>query len=268
MIRSASVRVAAALALLSGAGCGGEAPSSSVAAAGRAREIYDRGQFRETRELFHQLITQDGPSAPLLYNLGCAFYREGRLGKAIAAWESARLLAPWDPDLLHNLGVASGKQVDRLPEVERSTIERLLRQAAGALSLDQWTLLLYGLYLLLIAALGVRLFLADARLRDHWATMVFVIGAALLVVLVGFGKAWSEFHRPRAVVSAEEVALFSGPDGSGEKIATLHAGLLLEITGAAGQDRQVRLSTGWQGFLPAASLQPIGLEVWLRGEGR
>jgi tetratricopeptide repeat protein len=255
------------VALIALASCDGGASTSGVASAQRARELFDRGQFRESHELLRQVIAQSGPSLSLLYNLGCALYRDGRLGEAVAAWESARLLSPRDPDLLHNLGIAAGRQVDRLPEVERSALERLLARLCDGFSLDQWTLIVCGLYFLLLTAIGTRLFLNELRARDHWATVVFVLATLWVLGLLGFGRAWATFHQTRAVVTAEETSLQSGPDGSGEKVATLHAGLIVEITGAAGQDRQVRLSTGWQGFAPAKALQPIGLEVWTQSGG-
>ena len=255
------VLVASALVLLFN-GCGESVQESGVAAAGRARELYDKGQFRESQELFRQVIAQDGPSVSLLYNLGCALYRDGKLGEAIAAWESARLLSPTDPDLLHNIGVAVGRQVDRLPEVERSVLAKLLDKAIGELSADQWTFVVYLLYVLVLTALALRMFITGPRLRDHWATATFLLVAAALVSLACYGYAWTQFHRQRAVVTSTEVALHSGPDGSGKLVATLHAGLIVEVTGEAGQDSQIRLRTGWEGFVPRSALHAIGLKAW------
>jgi hypothetical protein len=254
----AAVLAMGALAACSASGSG----SAAGALAQRAHELYDLGEFRKSHELLRQVVRQSGPDAELLYNLGCALYRDGRLGEAIAAWESARLLDPRDADLLHNLEVASAQKVDRLPEIERSVLERFLDGIAGNLSLDEWSVVLYAVYLLFVAGLAVRISIRSARRRDHWATVMFGICVLLGVCGVLYGWAWAEYHRPRAVVTASEVGLHSGPDGSGEKVATLHAGLVVEVTGAAGQDRQIRLATGWQGYVPSEALQGIGLEDW------
>jgi hypothetical protein len=248
--------------LLAAAGCGSSAPSA-VTAAQRARELYDRGQFREAHELLRQTIGHAGPDAVLLYNLGCALYRDGKLGEAVAAWESARLLRPRDADVAHNLALAFEQRVDRLPQLERSWFERVVEASVSRLSLDEWTLLLYGVYFLLALALGARILVRSQALAEHWPTAIFVLGAALVVCGLALGRAWADHHRERAAITAPEVTLTAGPDGSGGKVATLHAGLVVEVTGTAGADRRVRLETGWEGFLPASVLQPIGPAAWV-----
>jgi tetratricopeptide (TPR) repeat protein len=250
------------MALGAGACQNDSASSAAVGSAQRARELYDRGQFRESHELMRQLLSQDGPSVTLLYNYGCALFRDGKLGESVAAWESAKLLAPRDPDLRHNLQIAAGRQVDRLPEVERSAVTHFLDETVGSMSLDEWTLVIFALYSLLLVAIGLRVLLGSAALRDSMSTVLFLLGVLLLLGVSAWTRSWMAYHQPRAVVIAPEVTLTAGPDGSGKSIATVHAGLQLEVVGIAGQDRQVRLATGWLGYVPAASLEAIGLETW------
>ena len=255
-------------ALLTGVG-GCQPGGDSSAAAGsaqRARELYDRAQFRESHELLRQTLSHAGPSVVLLYNFGCALFRDGRLGDAIAAWESARILAPRDPDIRHNLQIAAARQIDKLPEVERSAVARFLEDSLQSVSLDEWTIVVFAVYAALLAAIAMRLLLRNPMVRDSSSTVLFCLSALLLVSLSAWGYSWASYHRARAVVVAPEVTLTSGPDGSGEKIATVHAGLQVEVTGTAGQDKQVRLATGWLGYLPSNSIQTIGLDVWKRTE--
>ena len=58
---------------------------------------------------YQAILAQQGFSAPVLFNLANAYYRDGKLGLAILNYERARLLAPSDGDIAFNLHVARAK---------------------------------------------------------------------------------------------------------------------------------------------------------------
>ena len=153
MRRLRTILLTAALITSASACQSGGDSSAAAGAAQRARDLYDRGQFRESHELLRQTMSQTGPSVVLLYNFGCALFRDGRLGEAIAAWESARILAPRDPDIRHNLQIATARQIDKLPEVERSAVARFLEDSLQSVSLDEWTIVVFALYTALLATM-------------------------------------------------------------------------------------------------------------------
>ncbi len=250
------------LILVIAGGCSKPLPSSAVAASQRAQAEYDQGNFSSAEQLIRQLIAQEGPNATLLYNLGCAAYRNGKLGEAVAAWESALLLKPRDSDILHNLAVAKVNQVDELPEIELSLAHRWWGAWVSWLSLDEWTLALYAAYVIVLLVGGFRLVVQRERVREHWATVMLAVALVLLGAATTFTGAWLDVHRFRAVIASDEVNVTSGPDGSGKTLATVHEGLVVELVGSAGEDRQIRLPTGWTGFVSETDLAIIGLMCW------
>jgi tetratricopeptide (TPR) repeat protein len=84
-----------------------------------ATELYNKGNASYTQSDFHEAIgsyeeaLHHITSAPVYYNLGNAYFKSGRIGKAIINYRRARFLAPRDPDINHNLDFARNYRVDK-----------------------------------------------------------------------------------------------------------------------------------------------------------
>ncbi len=76
------------------------------AAFDRADRALASGHYSQATQDYQQIIARNGYSAPLLFNLGNAFYREGKWGWAILSYERALWLSPRDPDVAANLQLA------------------------------------------------------------------------------------------------------------------------------------------------------------------
>lgn len=76
---------------------------------------YDKGLFKEAEEGYHKALKESPESAPLLYNLGNATYRQGEYQIASKLYEQALTLsgpAKNKADAWHNLGNARFNQKD------------------------------------------------------------------------------------------------------------------------------------------------------------
>src|SRR5689334_22583951 len=92
----------AVLAIGPASGARAEAGRAIFEAANRA---YAQGRYRDAIAGFESLVSTRGYSAPLLYDLGNAYQREGSVGRAVLNYRRAQLLAPRDPDLAANLSL-------------------------------------------------------------------------------------------------------------------------------------------------------------------
>lgn len=235
------------------------ASSSETALATKAQELYDSGSFEESKKLYRGILGNHGVSIELLYNLGCAAFRAGDLGLATAAWESARLMSPRDEDILWNLKIVKKSHVDELPEVPSSFLQSWWKGFWSYFSLNEWTEFLFFCCGLLLLWLFFRGRLPSSELR---IVSGLLVGALVLLCLGGFGSAYAGFFAARGVILDQEIAIFSGPERAGKKVATVHAGLMVEMTGKAGKDLRIKLPTGWEGYLPESSVQSIELSSW------
>ena len=116
----------------------------------QANKLYEEGKYRDAADAYGR-ITADGTLSPaLLFNLGNAQFKSGRVGEAIVAYRQAERLAPRDPDLRANLQFAR-RQVTG-PTLHPNWLERQIE----ALTLNEWTLLamvpVWAWFALMIAA--------------------------------------------------------------------------------------------------------------------
>lgn len=87
----------------------GSATHLQAATVDVANRAFADGRFGEAAVAYKQVIREEGYSAPVLYNLGNAYLRDGRVGLAILNYERARVLAPNDADIAANLKSARKK---------------------------------------------------------------------------------------------------------------------------------------------------------------
>jgi tetratricopeptide (TPR) repeat protein len=97
-----------------------------------ANAAFAAGKFAEATAAYESVLKTDGYSAPVLFDLGNSYVREGSYPQAILAYKRALWLAPNDEDILANLRTAqqqAGTAVEQRPALEK---------AAGAMSVNGW----------------------------------------------------------------------------------------------------------------------------------
>ncbi len=82
----------------------------------KANLAYRESRVQEAAERYRELIPSGYATGVLYYNLGNAYFRQGRLGHAILSYERARFFLPRDGDLNFNLRHAYLLVEDLIPE--------------------------------------------------------------------------------------------------------------------------------------------------------
>jgi uncharacterized protein YgiM (DUF1202 family) len=68
-----------------------------------ANRLYEKGEYAGAVSAYQKLAGGGRASAALLFNLGNAYFKNGQVGRAIAAYRQAEQMAPRDPDVRANL---------------------------------------------------------------------------------------------------------------------------------------------------------------------
>ena len=103
----AVLALALAMALLAGLGSAGRAAAEDRERLFlRALDAFDSGNFEQSALLFESILNDGYENGAVLYNLGNAHKRAGKVGEAIAAYRRAQKYRPRDPYLDANLKVA------------------------------------------------------------------------------------------------------------------------------------------------------------------
>ena len=101
-----------------------------------ANQLYDAGKFAEAAAAYEKI---EPKTAHVYYNLGNAWFRQGKLGLAVLNYERARRLAPRDPDILANLKFAQQRLgVDEVNTPPRA-VQRFLRSVIESRTSTEWS---------------------------------------------------------------------------------------------------------------------------------
>lgn len=190
--------------------------------------------------IFRQLESQGKVSWELYYNLGNAYFREGRIGPAIQYWEKAKLLAPSEKDISYNLSIAEKHRVDKVVLPDMFPLfrwyESMQRQFPVHLAVR-----LIGLMLFLLAVI-LGTFRLHARMtgRSHKGagiTLVSVFAVVIaLLAAVSADTAYERKHEKHAVILDESVYILAEPAEGATPLFLLHEGSKVLIEKRIGEE--------------------------------
>lgn len=197
----------------------------------KANQAYQAGNFQKAAEYYDQLIRSGLSNGHIHYNLANAYYRLGRIGRAIAEYRRAQLDIPRDPDVTANLRLARKNVVDRIEETnEHSFVVLSLSKLIPQLSKSEREKLFFLFYAFFWVSLVCWSF-SRRPIFIHAAAIVFVCSIISFswAALFHYGRqgdlifGFSAFGRP-AVITAGEVNVFSGDAETFQVVFVLHEG--------------------------------------------
>jgi tetratricopeptide (TPR) repeat protein len=148
----------------------------------QARKAYENGDQEAAVAGFERALQGAPGGVGVLYNLGNARFRQGELGRALAAWRQAEWITPRDPALRHNLDLIRRRLGQ--PEVP------FWKRGLGWLTLDEWAV---SAVLLVWAWSGWQIFVG---IRPGWADsgsgVRRVLGVAAAAMVGAWLSAWAK----------------------------------------------------------------------------
>lgn len=220
---------------------------------------YAAGDFEKAVSLYEKAAAAGAHNHLLYHNLGNAYFKQGNLGLAILNYERALKLDPGDEDTRFNLRFARTATVDQIEAPERTLVEKAFDAADRSVSLPTAVHLAVALYLLLCTC---GLLAVVWRKRPGARNAALWAGAGvLLLCLIAAPVVAVKVHRDVAVTSgvllADQVEVRSGPGEKYTTVFTIHEGTLLHVIETRGAWAQVRIESGFAGWLPADSFEAI-----------
>lgn len=189
-------------------------PAASARAQGagdlfiQANELYTAGEFEHAVELYNKILYAETAVSPeVYYNIGNAYYRLQKPGKAILSWERALLLKPRDKDIRYNLNFVKSRLFTD-PQGKRALdiiIEWLKRSAA----LNE-----IAVFCALFYALGMLVLLGYIFLKKPFLLKGVVFFSIVLMLSLGwmFILYRHTITLSRAIVIAQTAEVHNGPD--------------------------------------------------------
>jgi tetratricopeptide (TPR) repeat protein len=218
-----------------------------------ANRLYAEGRFADAAGAYEQILQSGEVSPALWFNDGNAEFKLGRLGRAIAAYRQAELLAPRDAEVRANLDFVR-KQIEgpTLGENRWSRVAGWL----GTLTLNEWTMLAAGAFWLTCLLFAVRQLRPAWRSRLRGLTYGLVSLAILSCASLG-AVAAMHFSTTTAVVIEPAVTARSGPFAEAQDAFPAHDGEELAVLDRRDHWLQVTDGSGRIGWLPAKQVEVL-----------
>lgn len=168
----------------------------------QARKAYEQGDLPGAVAGFERALQGAPGGVGVLYNLGNARYRQGEMGRALAAWRQAQWITPRDPALRHNLDLIRR----RLGQPESPFWRRWL----AWFTLDEWAV--SAVVLVWAWSLWRMVVRLRPRSADSLSGIRRLLGFVAAAVLVAWVSAWvCAISGPNAAIAGREVAARYGP---------------------------------------------------------
>lgn len=223
-----------------------------------ANEAYQQKNYTLAIERYESLVQEGVQSKEIHYNLGNAYYRSQRLGKAILNYERALKLAPNDADIQHNLQIAAYERQDDFGDIPPFFLSRAWEWTSQLFSSTIWSILTILLVWIGIGGL-VRWIIAKERSQRKQGFLIGIM--ALLVSLLPFFLAKTaarlELNSGQAIITIPTTTIHTNANQSSAILYQLHEGTKVKMLDNVGSWDKVRLSNGEQGWVSTKALEQI-----------
>jgi len=195
-----------------------EIPADFVA----ANKLYAEGKFAAAAAAYGAILQTGARSPALLFNYGNAEFKAGHVGRAIAAYRRAELLAPRDAEIRANLAFVRN-------QVQGATQrESRWQNWVGSLTLNEGALLTVFLFWLTFALLTLRQLRPALVPKLSSATRIFVALTLFSGTVLAL-QAANHFSAATAVVTADNITVHSGPFDDAQSVFTARDGAELSV---------------------------------------
>ena len=233
-----------------------EAPAEAQAPGEQtAEQLWNKAN---TAYINGDLLSRGVSSMKLYYNLGNAYFKDDRIGKAILYYNRALRLAPGNDDIRYNLSVAEARTKDNIEDIPEFFFVTWMRDIRHMMGCTAWSLLSLAL---LACMLGLFLvYLLAQRISLRKAGFYGTVVAALLFMLTtsfAVGERREMLDDTSAVVMTASTAVKSSPDKSSTDLFVLHEGTVVTITDRLDGWCEVVIADGKKGWVEGRKIEII-----------
>ncbi|KAF0159848.1 MAG: hypothetical protein FD188_2083 [Ignavibacteria bacterium] len=216
----------------------------------KANKFYQEQNFSEAIANYDKILAQGFESGTLYYNLGNAYFKEGKIGKSILYFEKGLKLEPNDEDLRYNLTIANSRTIDKITEVPKLFLVLWWEGLVTAFGIIGWSIFVVITFWILLASIAVYFF----SRKTAWQRFTFMSGSISLSILVFlivvlFARVNRETATDYGILTELTYSAKVSPDEDSNGAFVIHEGVKFSIEDSVGEWVKIRLIDGKIGWV-------------------
>ena len=216
----------------------------------QGNQFYQDKQYEKAIDDYQKIINLGFESTSLYYNLGNAYYRDGKIGLSILYYEKALRLSPGDDDIIHNLTIANTKTVDKIDTLPKFFLFQWWESLLALFTLKGWTNLVYLFYVLLLVSIG-SYFFAKKPNYQRYSFFSGLVSALFLIItsvflIINLNR---ELNIKNAIVIEPSATVKLSPDPTSNDAFIVHEGLKVTELDKVENWIKIRLQDGKEGWI-------------------
>ncbi len=222
-----------------------------------ANQSYKDGRFEQAAELYESLRARGIMNGDIFYNLGNAYVKSGKIGKALVNYRKAELFLPRNEDLQANLQYIRKLTIDKIEGREPYDYLKNFCFWYSRMSINELVTTFLIFYWGMWSIALVQLF----KKMDYLPLVLYIlIALATLFGLSAAIKTYMLYNKPHGVVTAREITVRSGGSSNDAALFVLHEGTEFEWLGEDDGWVKIRLRDGKRGWVQRQTVEKISLE--------
>lgn len=221
-------------------------------------KYYQDKQYEKAIDAYQEIISAGFEGTWLYYNLGDAYYREGKLGLAILYYEKAHRLSPGNGDVIYNLKIANARTIDKIDALPKFFLFQWWESLLAVFSVTGWTYAAYAFYLLALLSTGLYFFakrpgIQRSAVYSGFVTALFLIATVSLLAV----KLNRDINVKSAIVIEPTATVKLSPDPTSNDAFIIHEGLKVRELNSVGDWVNIRLQDGKEGWIERSQIATI-----------
>ncbi|MFB6307365.1 MAG: tetratricopeptide repeat protein [Flavobacteriales bacterium] len=223
----------------------------------KADSAYKENKYK-TAIKYYKKLDKEYISASLYYNLGNCFFKRKNYGKAIAYYEKAKKLNPYDEDISFNLELANQRQTDKIEGSLENNFVKNYQYFLSLGSMEFWPIM--SLQLMLLAAILFIMFVISKKLLlkriGLYGAIFFLLFSICCIFLSSAYYNYLNTH-DKAIITSDKVNVKNGPSQQQKNAFILHEGTKVEVLNKEGQWFEIKIADGNVGWAKSKSFMRI-----------
>ncbi len=221
----------------------------------KANQSYQQGHYPDAIARYESLAHQH-PEAVFYYNLGNSYFKAGKIGPAILAFERARAMKPGDPDIRRNLNYVRGLLEYRI-EDKRNWYLRAAEKFLNGFTSQEIQFLWVLSYFLFIASWALVLFFQRGA-PWGWRRKTLLV-LLMICTALALGKHLQKNRARDAIVMNKETEVRYGPSDSDAVAFRLGEGLKVYVVDRRSDWSRILATNGETGWVRNSEIAEVGL---------